>query len=529
MDKKRKQLSKQIKPSAPASAVSQRVAMGVLGIFATLVLAVAYGSLSIPAHTSDAPVAVAEAAAATATPTPPANPAELSPEDRGLYTMIFSAEAAGRTADADAMMVRLSNPRLIGYVLAERYQRPGATPTNEQLSQWLAQYRDHPQAKDIAALARARGIHAPLATTAPLKGDGYSDHEGRAAMPDRWYTALSFWREGDVAAAAPIFQEVSTDGTLSDWQRAAAMFWSYRAAERLGDSHAAARALSETARYPTTFYGQLALEKQGHADLHPTAPTVSATLRADARTLRAGLLAQLSRTEDAEAELRALYTALPKAERKAVVTLAAELNLPNLQLRLARDEKLSSAEALYAAYPAPSYMQGMKAIIDPALLLAVARNESGFREVAQSPAGALGMMQMMPATARAVERRVGEKLLREASAADSAAPLADRLSNPALSARYGAEYLRMIASEPSVKRNLVHLLVGYNAGVGTVISWKAAGHGMDDPLLYIESIPYPETHNYVMQVMAQYWVYQQLLGAPTPSRAALVRGQWPMV
>jgi soluble lytic murein transglycosylase-like protein len=201
--------------------------------------------------------------------------------------------------------------------------------------------------------------------------------------------------------------------------------------------------------------------------------------------------------------------------------------MPNLQIRLARTEGLSKAEQLFAQYPVPNYMLQLNHIIDPALLMAVARNESGFREIAHSPSGAIGMMQMLPSTARAVERQVGEDLLRTADAADATLPLAERLSNPMLSARYGAQYLKLLTQQPVIGQNLIHLLVGYNAGPGTVASWKAAAGDVRDPLLYVESIPYAETRNYVMQVAAQYWVYQRMMDETPTSLVALAKGQWP--
>ncbi|MBX9726530.1 MAG: hypothetical protein K2X09_04620, partial [Rickettsiales bacterium] len=67
------------------------------------------------------------------------------------------------------------------------------------------------------------------------------------------------------------------------------------------------------------------------------------------------------------------------------------------------------------------------------------------------------------------------------------------------------------------------------AGPGTVASWKAAAGNVSDPLLYVESIPYPETRNYVMQVAAQYWIYQRMMGETPTSLRALAKGEWPKV
>ena len=461
----------------------------------------------------------------------PADPTELSPEDQGLYAMIARAQTAGEWRKADALIEDLSNRGLVGYVLAERYLSGRYSPDREELQHWLAAYRDHPQATRIAGLAINRGLNIAMPKPEkPLRGEGYSDHLGRSGMPDRWFTALSHWREGDYADAGEIFEQLSAEESLGPWQRSAAYFWAARAATQRGDDDKAHAQLKQAATYPTTFYGLLAAEQLGASQLDIEAPEVSDSLREDGRAIRAALLVQLGRKDEAEDELRALYGATSAHHRTGIVTLASELSLPNLQMRLANTPGLSAAEQRFAQFPAPHYMIDLHSVMDSALLLAVARNESGFRETARNAgSGATGMMQMLPSTAQMVERRVGETLLTEANALGTSASLADRLSNPALSARYGAEYLKMLTREEAIGRNLIHMLIGYNAGPGTAASWKRAGGTVTDPLLYIESIPYAETRNYVMQVAAQYWVYQRLMDERPTTLKALANGEWPMV
>jgi soluble lytic murein transglycosylase-like protein len=443
--------------------------------------------------------------------------------------MIGEAQTRGDFTRADALLAQLKNRLLVGHMLSRRYLETSYKASADELKTWLARYSDHPEASSIASLATRSGLDVTLPKPAkPLKGHGYTDHEGKNSMPDSWFTALGFWRAGDYEQAAPIFEQVSADEGLSKWQRAAAYYWSYRAQEKLGETRAAKVALKQAAAYPTTFYGMLAANTLGLPVMIPEAPEVRDHVRNDPRAIRAALLVQLDARAEAEEELRALYSALSSDARGGIVTLASELGMPNLQMRLAKAANLAPAEQLFAHYPTPDYMLDLKSVIDPALLMAVARNESGFREVAHSTAGAVGMLQMLPSTARQVEREVGAQLLTSASAA-SDAPIAKRLNDPALSARYGAQYLKILMKQPAIGRILIHLLVGYNAGPGTVTSWKAAAASIDDPLLYIESIPYGETRNYVMQVSAQYWMYQRLMDTTPTSLRALAKGEWPLV
>lgn len=458
------------------------------------------------------------------------DPAELTATDRSLYTMIDEAQDAKDYKKANALIERLANKQLVGYVLAERYLSRSYNPSREELRAWLDQYPDHPQAPRIAILAARQGIKVALPKTEkPLKGDGYGEHAGRTSMPDIWYSGLARWREGNYASAGAIFTKVSANDNLPDWQLSAAHYWSYRANTKLGKLNQARDALKQAAEYNTTFYGLLANQQLGAAKIIAEAPEVSPSLRHDPRAIRAAMLNQLGRNDEAENELRALYSATSKGNRPGIITLASEMNMPNLQIRLSRMQGLSKSESLFAGYPAPQYMVELDPVMDSALLLAVARNESGFREVAHNrSSGALGMMQMLPSTARAVERHVGEELLQYASA-DSSAPLSKRLSNPALSARYGAEYLKLLTQQPAIRSNLIHTLIGYNAGPGTAANWKRNYSNITDPLLYIESIPYAETRNYVMHVSAQYWIYQLMMDEKPASLKALAKGQWPSV
>lgn len=459
------------------------------------------------------------------------DPSFLSPRDTALYQSIFAAEEHGDTRTADQLVTELANPRLIGHVLAARYLAPHYVANDRELAAWLNQYSDHPQAARMMALAQHRGVNVESgATEKPLRGDGYTDHLGRSTMPEGWYRALSLWREKNYADAAPLFMAVAETESLSDWQRAAGHYWAYRTANMLGDTHESRAQLKQAAQYGTTFYGLLASQKIGALRITARAPEVADTLRADARTTRAALLAQLGRNEAAEDELRHLYSATNAADRPGIVTLASEMNLANLQVRLGSMPQLNADEAMFAKYPTPVYMLNAAEVMDPALLLAIARNESGFREIASSGAGAVGMMQMLPSTARAVERHVGvDSLALASNSAEATASITKRLSDPAVSVRFGAQYLKLLMREPAIGNSLIRLLAGYNAGPGTVAGWQAAARQVEDPLLYIESIPYPETRNYVMQVIAQYWIYQTLLGAKPATLASMSQGQWPTV
>ena len=460
------------------------------------------------------------------------DPGTLSDADRSIYAAIFEALGHHDANTVATLIPQLGNTVLLGHVLAQHYLNDGYSPTNDEIAQWLQLYSDHNEAPRMAALARARGLDtAALAASQPLKGDGNVFHLGRTTMPDRWYEGLRLWKDGQFAKAADAFDAVSRDDSLNDWQRSAGSYWAYRSLLQTGDKHAAGLALANAAGEPLTFYGQLALAREGKPmPIRPAAPTVAFSLRSDGHVIRARAFTELGMSDAAEQELRTLYSSLDAEERPAIATLAAELNLPNLQLRISQLPQMDESGRLFAQYPAPSDMVNAAAeVIDPALVLAVARHESGFNDEALSSSGAVGMMQMLPSTAQHVLRWSANASLDLADNDDSNLPIAKRLNDAATSAKLGASYLRMLEKDPTVGSNLMKILASYNAGPATVANWQKSARNMNDPLLYLESIPYPETHNYVLQVLAHYWIYQDMLGEHPASLAQLAHGQWPTI
>ena len=443
-----------------------------------------------------------------------------------LYVQIFALQYRGDFTAADKLLTQLTDDTLLGYVLAQRYTDPRYGATASELAAWLANYSDHPQASKIAELAHGNSNLPTI--TPPLQGAGSVDHLGRSSMPDRWYGALRLWKEKSYSKAAPIFTAVADDKSLNPWQRSAGAYWAYRSFTSLDQSHAANRALAKAAQFQHTFYGILATAQQGESiTLSGTLPSIPYALWNHAAVVRARMLSSINRSDDAEAELRQLYSNLDGSNRTALISVAARLNLPNLQLRLAQLDT-SEADTLIGSYPIPQPMLTAQTAVNPALLLAVARQESSFRETVRSEGGAVGMMQMLPSTAQHVLRASKDASLMLAdNGNDGVASLHDRLNDQVMSTKMGAGYFTMLKREPAVGNNLMRLLAAYNAGPGTIASWQSAAKQMNDPLLYMESIPYPETRNYVLQVMANYWIYQSLLGEPSRSLKQLAHGQWP--
>lgn len=129
--------------------------------------------------------------------------------------------------------------------------------------------------------------------------------------------------------------------------------------------------------------------------------------------------------------------------------------------------------------------------LNPALLLGVAKAESQFMPAARSPVGAIGLLQLMPDTAREL--------------AGTALP-GRSLDDPDINSRLGARYLRQLLEH--WHGDLLPAVASYNAGATAVAGWDQ-GLLQRDPELWVEQIPYPETRLYVKKVLGNAWSYQR--------------------
>ncbi len=156
-------------------------------------------------------------------------------------------------------------------------------------------------------------------------------------------------------------------------------------------------------------------------------------------------------------------------------------------------------ELLYpVAYRDIVLESSMRVGVSPALVLAVMREESRFMEDAVSPAGAVGLMQLMPGTA--------ERILRSKGLFYEMNP--DNLTDPALNIFVGTAYLGDLIDEFG---ELATAVAAYNAGEDRVEEWLRNYHyGSIDE--FIEDIPFRETRYYVMRVLKSYLIYSELLG-----------------
>ncbi len=133
-----------------------------------------------------------------------------------------------------------------------------------------------------------------------------------------------------------------------------------------------------------------------------------------------------------------------------------------------------------------------------------------------SPAGARGLMQIMPGTAQHHAASINMK------------GTYGELEKPEINLAYGQRTLEALRDSSGTGGLLPKVMAAYNAGLAPITRWNSEIRDQGDPLLWMESIPYWETRGYVAIVTRNYWMYERQADADSPSRAALAQARWPM-
>ena len=334
-----------------------------------------------------------------------------------------------------------------------------------------------------------------------------------------WAAGLAAWRLGDCDRAAEAFQR-SAAGAANPELGAAAHYWASRALIRCRFPEQADEQLRGAARFPETLYGMLAHEQLG-SELPQTHAEPDLT-EADWRELQgkeaarqAVMLAEIGRREEAEADILWLVRTGNPDDFGALARLARALGLTGAQNFMAYNAPRGEASHPSLRYPVTfrTPIGGWR--VDPALAFAHALQESNFRERVVSPAGAIGLMQIMPITRR------------EYAASINMSADVD-LKDPAVNLAFGQRTLESLGSANYTQGKLPKIMAAYNAGPSPVMRWESEIRDQGDPLLYMESIPYWETRGYVAIVMRNYWMYLRQANAMAPSRIDLAENDWPM-
>lgn len=283
---------------------------------------------------------------------------------------------------------------------------------------------------------------------------------------------------------------------------ARAEYWLGRAHKSLKEQDASKAAFKAAARHIATYYGQLA-NKEIHGKIRPITlkkSVVSKEIRQkfEGRPLVQAIhiLLDLKETDRAEAFAISLAKQLKSpAEQELLVELMHQKGNKYLGVQIAKKATITSAPLIPEAYPRLTEVRGSPS--DPAFAHAIIRQESRFKSDAVSPAGAVGLMQLMPATAT---RTIKKHKLKKGS-----------LTHAATNVSIGTRHLKDLLDY--FNGSMILAAAAYNAGVNAVESWLITFGDPRQPKVdaidWVELIPYAETRNYVQRVLENYYCYLQ--------------------
>jgi len=327
----------------------------------------------------------------------------------------------------------------------------------------------------------------------------------------------TLWELGDGNGAAALFYRYGA-AAKTPQTRSKGFFWAGHAASLAGNPTAATRYYEMAAAYPEYFYGLLALERLGRAaPLLATMPAAQPTPEQRAVFLTSPLtqaLNVLASSGHSWQTKRKFYTqvaglAASEAEMILVGEAARDLYLPELAVVVGRVAP-EKGFANFSQIGFPTVQTPAEA--DWTMVHAIARQESEFDDYRMSHAGAQGLMQLMPGTAREQAGKLGVAYM-------SASLMQDSLYNIRLGNGYFRRMMNTYGSYPLA-------VAAYNAGPGNVNKWLRQNGdprtGAISWIDWIERIPFFETKNYIARVLENAVVYETL--HPDQARFGRARG-----
>ncbi len=320
--------------------------------------------------------------------------------------------------------------------------------------------------------------------------------------------ALGHFRAARAVAQAPISQ-------------ARGDYWAGRAAEASGDTGLARQFYAAAARHPDYFYGQLAHERLGLAlalrapPLPPPDPVAAGNFRASSRVRAMFALGAVDRPRQSLFLKQLADTAQGPDQALLVAGLAGPLGRPDAGVHAGKAARGTAELAMLAAafpvLPLPDALAPNFALIH-----AITRQESQFDAAARSSANALGLMQLVPATAAEQARTLGLP----------PSPASRLTEDPVWNVTLGSAYISRLRNAYGGSTPLA--VAAYNAGPSNVRRFLALnGDPHDGDMIdWIESIPFAETRNYVQRVLENAVVYESLYPARANTRGPNRLSEW---
>jgi soluble lytic murein transglycosylase len=311
------------------------------------------------------------------------------------------------------------------------------------------------------------------------------------------------------AEAARLFERYAR-AARSPQTRAKGFYWAARAAHGAGQPGQSSAFLQDAAGNPDQFYGQLALERLGRSVASPVAPAAPASAERAAFAARplaqaTRALGDMGRWSDQSLFVRALAEqAETDGERLIAAEFGRSIGRPDTGVWVAREAR-NKGRSFYAPIGFPEVTLPSAYSQNWALAHGITRQESSFDRAAVSHAGARGLMQLMPGTAREEAGKLGLPY-----------DFGRLTSDPAYNVMLGSSYFQRLLNQWG--GNVPLAVASYNAGAGNVRKWVRLNgdpRSGGDIVKWIEDIPFFETRNYVQRVLENAVVYDALRARET--------------
>lgn len=455
-----------------------------------------------------------------------------------LVILLQDALERNHTKTADRVATLLFDSKNLG-----RYRAMMGSPAG-----WLKQYKGKAQGDDglLASIAVVRlGRDSPSAAARELEGSlgkrlpkadaGWAwsvlafraalNHEARA---DEWFRRAGNIRMSDNGHAWRIRAALRQPIIKWDWvqtaiewmpeQQRAEIDWQYwlaRALAAQGNTEQA-QVIYQQISDEFHFYGQLALEELGQSIVAPPAPQslTKAELEAarnNPHLQQAVALFKLGFRSEAVPQWNFGLRGLDDRQLLAAAEFAREQQIYDRVVNTSErtQEQVDFSQRFIAPFEGQVTAQANSINVDPAWVYGLIRQESRFVMDARSVVGASGLMQLMPATAKYVARKIGMNDFRPSQVNDFD-----------VNTKLGTHYLRMVLEDLGGSQVLAS--AGYNAGPGRPVQWRKTLSHPVEGAIFAETIPFSETRDYVKHVLSNATYYAAMFsGEPQSLKARL--------
>ncbi len=337
-----------------------------------------------------------------------------------------------------------------------------------------------------------------------------------------WTAGLSSWRLKDYDQAAEYFSNFSISLNEDVWHQSSGSFWAARAYSKLNQYEDINFWLKRAADNPNSFYGFLATQILG---IENPFDWTSTRLSGEGKIIlslpsgkRIQALIQIGVLNELEDEIIKINTVMNKDIAMWSLDIAQHFDLAYTQLKIiGKLQKYNIILPTKYYYPTPIWQPINGFTLEPSLLYAFMHQESMFNTSAKSHRGALGLMQIMPATAKFISSN--KEVKRNSS---------NILKIPEINLDVGQEYIEYLLNLDLISNNLIYLAAAYNGGPGNLQKWLEKINHLDDPLFFMESIPSRETRWFIEKVLTKYWIYDDKIGNKSNSLRKLANGENPI-